>query len=35
VLGFGYPTRKIVGKKSRMPLSEIAFLEEYGKPLVL
>jgi nitroreductase len=35
VLGFGYPTRKIVGKKSRIPLSEIAFLEEYGKPLVL
>jgi nitroreductase len=35
VLGFGYPTRKIVGKKSRKPLGEIAFLEEYGKPLVL
>jgi nitroreductase len=35
VLGFGYPTRKIIGKKSRRPLGEIAFLEEYGKTLVL
>lgn len=35
VVGFGYPARKIVGKKSRKPLGEIAFLEEYGKPLVL
>lgn len=34
VLGFGYPTRKITGRKSRLPLSEIAFLESYGNPLV-
>ncbi len=30
VLGFGYPTRKISGKKNRKPLSEIAFLDKYG-----
>jgi nitroreductase len=35
VLGFGYPNRKIAGKKSRKPLEEIAFREEYGKPLAL
>ncbi len=30
VVGFGYPTRKIIGRKNRKPLSEIAFLEKYG-----
>ncbi|HZY94765.1 MAG TPA: nitroreductase family protein [Candidatus Bathyarchaeia archaeon] len=29
-LGFGYPTRKIHGKKDRMPLTELAFLDKYG-----
>jgi nitroreductase len=34
VAGFGYPARKITGKKkSRKPLAEIAFLEKYGDPL--
>jgi len=32
-LGFGYPTKKIIGKKKRKPLLELAFLEEYGKRL--
>jgi len=33
IVGFGYPTRKISGKKKRSPLSEIAFLDRFGKPL--
>ncbi len=33
VLGFGYPERKRIGVKSRLPLSELAFSEEYGRPL--
>lgn len=31
ILGFGYPTRKITGrKKNRKPLSELAFIDTYG-----
>lgn len=30
VVGFGFPKRRIVGRKSRKPLSEVAFLERYG-----
>lgn len=30
VVGFGYPTRKIEGKKNRMPLSELAFIDKFG-----
>jgi len=33
VVGFGYPEKKILGRKSRKPLSELAFLERYGNPL--
>ena len=33
VVGFGYPKKKLIGKKDRKPLSEIAFLERYGAPL--
>jgi nitroreductase len=33
VVGFGYPTRKILGRKSRKPLRELAFLETYGKDI--
>ncbi len=33
VVGFGYPKRKILGRKSRLPLSEVAFLERFGNPL--
>ena len=31
VVGFGYPVRKIKGKKSRKPLEELVFAESYGK----
>jgi nitroreductase len=30
VVGFGYPVRKLLGKKSRKQLSELVFLERYG-----
>ncbi len=30
VVGFGYPLRKIVGKKNRMPLAELAHLDKFG-----
>ncbi len=34
VVGFGYPARRITGKKkNRKPLSELAFLEKFGSPL--
>ncbi len=33
VLGFGYPKRRLKGKKSRKPLTEIAFSEYYGNRL--
>jgi nitroreductase len=33
VVGFGYPTRKLYGRKNRKPLSEVAFLERYGNSL--
>jgi nitroreductase len=33
VVGFGYPKQKILGRKNRRPMSEIAFLEKFGNPL--
>ena len=30
VVGFGYPVKRIVGKKNRMPLAELAFIDKYG-----
>jgi nitroreductase len=30
VVGFGYPVKKIVGKKNRMPLTEVASIDKYG-----
>lgn len=33
VAGFGYPKRKVVGKKSRLPLEQVAFSEFYGNRL--
>jgi nitroreductase len=33
VLGFGYPKNRIIGKKDRKPIEELAFLERYGNPL--
>jgi nitroreductase len=31
VLGFGYPKRKILGKKNRKPIEELVFPERYGQ----
>jgi nitroreductase len=31
IIGFGYPSRKIIGRKSRKSLQELAFLEKYGE----
>jgi nitroreductase len=33
VVGFGYPTRRIVGKKKRKPMGEVAFRDRFGEPL--
>ncbi len=34
IVGFGFPTKKITGKrKKRVPLDEIAYLEKYGNKL--
>ena len=33
IVGFGYPVRRIIGKKNRKPLSELAFQDKYGKKL--
>jgi len=33
VVGFGYPVKKIVGKKNRMPISEMAFIDKFGNKL--
>src|SRR5260370_31659339 len=30
VVGFGYPVRKIVGKKKRRPLTELASIDKFG-----
>ena len=30
VVAFGYPKRKIIGKKNRLPLSELAFIDRFG-----
>ncbi len=30
VVSFGYPSKKIVGKKNRMPLAELAHLDKFG-----
>jgi nitroreductase len=35
VVGFGYPAKKIVGRKNRKPLADIAFSERYGQALNL
>ena len=35
VVGFGYPAKKLIGRKNRKPLSEIAFLEKFGSPISL
>ena len=32
-VGFGYPRKRILGRKNRKPLSEIAYSERYGNKL--
>lgn len=34
-VGFGYPTKKLSGKKKRRPLSDVAFLDRFGSPVTL
>ncbi len=29
-VGFGYPTKKILGKKNRKPLTELAYVDKFG-----
>ena len=33
VIPFGYPKRKVIGKKKRKPFTEVVSAERYGKPL--
>ena len=33
VVPFGYPKRKVIGKKKRKPLNEVASAERFGQPL--
>ncbi len=35
VVGFGYPAKKVVGRKKRLPVNEVAFLDKYGQKLEL
>jgi hypothetical protein len=33
IVGFGYPAKKIIGRKNRKPIGEVAYLDRFGKPL--
>lgn len=33
IIGFGYPARRISGKKNRKPLRELAFVDHYGNAM--
>lgn len=33
VVGFGYPSNKLVGKKDRVPLDKLVYREKYGNPM--
>ena len=33
VVSFGYPKRRIIGRKSRLPLDKIAFYDRYDNPI--
>jgi len=35
VVGFGYPEKKVIGRKKRLPLTEVAFLDRFGQKLTL
>ncbi|MEM0481675.1 MAG: nitroreductase family protein [Nitrososphaerota archaeon] len=32
-IGFGYPVKRIIGKKNRLPLEQIAYYGRFGEPL--
>lgn len=33
IVGFGYPARKLTGRKNRVPLGELVYYGKYGMPL--
>ena len=33
IMGFGYPTKKILGKKKRKSMGEVAYIDRFGNPL--
>jgi nitroreductase len=33
VLGFGYPEKRVLGKKNRQPIQELVHSERYGSPI--
>jgi nitroreductase len=33
ILGFGYPAKKVLGKKNRKPIGEVAFMDRFGNSL--
>jgi len=33
IIGFGYPAKKIIGKKNRKVIGEVAYLDRFGNPL--
>ena len=35
VIGFGYPAKRVIGKKNRKPLGDLAFQDKYGKRLAI
>jgi nitroreductase len=35
VVGFGYPAKKVIGKKNRFPLSQVAFEDRYSQKLTI
>lgn len=35
VVGFGYPKKRVIGKKNRLPLEQVAFHSKYGNPLTI
>ena len=33
IVGFGYPAKKIVGKKNRKPIGEVAYVDRFGNSI--
>jgi nitroreductase len=34
IIGFGYPSKKLTGKKERVPLDKLVYYEKYGNPMI-